>query len=177
MPAKKKVETEDVGIEIDADEDLLDMQSEAAEAAEPVIEAPEPRLKAGGEKQVKEDVIVDVRKGSRSVIGSADPSHPDAVRYNARPGYSLIQKDGEIEFPFVTADKELQKKIEGGRGWRANEIWRDDRTPEEAAAEEAALERLSFDKLRRMVKALGFRDIQKYSKAELIDILARAGAF
>jgi hypothetical protein len=93
-------------------------------------------------------------------------------KYSAMPGYTLV---GGPEFPYETDDEDMQKQIEGLRAFRAGLIWVDERTDEEAAAAEKALEGISFEKLKKIASTLGYREVGKYSKVELLDILEREG--
>lgn len=93
--------------------------------------------------------------------------------YVAMPGFSFA---GMPNFPLTTDDPELQARIEGSFAFqRAKRVWVDSRTTKESEALESALSGLNFNSLRKMASALGHRDVAKYSKAQLVDILEREG--
>ena len=79
-------------------------------------------------------------------------------------------------FPFETDDKELQDRIENSFAFKvAKRVWVDPRTTEENDNLEGALGGLNFQMLRKMVRAMGHRDVNKFTKVQLIDILEKEG--
>ena len=104
---------------------------------------------------------------------TADAPKIEKKRYVAMPGFRFC---GMPNFPFETDDPALQERIENSVAFkRAGRVWLDKRSDEENEALESALASLKFSSLRKMVSALGHRDVQKYTKAELVDILEREG--
>lgn len=96
---------------------------------------------------------------------------PEMKKYNARPGYSLI---GVPEFPIETDSEALQAKIEGTKAFRERgQIWIMD--TKNNAKIEGALSGLKFSTMRKMAAAAGHRDVHKYTKVELLDLLEREG--
>jgi hypothetical protein len=92
-------------------------------------------------------------------------------KYNATPGYTLV---GFPEFPIETDDPELQKTIEATKAFqKRDQIWIVD--TEHDADIEGALSGLSFKTMRKMAYMAGHRDVNKYTKVELLDILEREG--
>jgi len=79
------------------------------------------------------------------------------------------------EFPIETDDPEMQKKIEASEAFGQGKIWIMKKASVDDKALEGALAGLEFDKLRKMAALAGHRDVQKYSKVELLDILEREG--
>jgi len=97
----------------------------------------------------------------------------ESKRYVANPGFSFA---GMPRFPFDTDDKELQDRIEGSFAFKvANRVWIDKRSDEENEQLEGALGGLNFQMLRKMVRAMGHRDVNKFTKVQLIDILEKEG--
>lgn len=108
----------------------------------------------------EEKVIVEPEKGVEK-------------RYMADPGFSFC---GLPAFPLTTDDKELQDRIEGSFAFKvAKRVWLDKRSADENAKLEGALAGLTFQSMRKMVRALGHRDVNKYTKVELLDILEKEG--
>jgi hypothetical protein len=137
--------------------------------------------KADKEVQESVDARANARKEAEEakaaveeVVEAIQEEEKSTVRFAAHPGYTLVRGSDEIDFPYETDDEELIEKIKKGRGFRAGEIWIDERTEQESEAAEEALSGLSYVKLQRMVSALGYRNVGKYKKIELIDILSNS---
>lgn len=98
---------------------------------------------------------------------------PDGPRrYMANPGYTIV---GVPEFPLETDDPVVQASIEKSRGFRRGKIWIEPRTTEEQEVVESALTHMPVAKLRRIVVSLGHKNVNKYRKYELLDILMKEG--
>jgi hypothetical protein len=92
-------------------------------------------------------------------------------KYNASPGYTLV---GYPEFPIETDDPELQKTIESTKAFqKRSQIWIVD-TKNDAEIE-GALSGLSFKTMRKMAYMAGHRNVDKYTKVELLDVLEKEG--
>lgn len=92
-------------------------------------------------------------------------------RYCAKPNFRFA---GLPEFPFETDDPSIQERIEGSIAFRrAGRVWLDLRSQDDLAAEESALSGVNFHKLRKMAHALGMRDYQRLTKAELIEQISK----
>jgi len=97
----------------------------------------------------------------------------ESKRYIANPGFRF---SGIPKFPFETDDKEIQDRIENSFSFKtAKRVWIDPRTAEENDKLEGALGGLNFQMLRKMVRAMGHRDVNKYTKVQLLDILEKEG--
>lgn len=116
---------------------------------------------------VKDEIEADVQEPEIEVV-----EEKPKVRFNALPGFVMVGYPG---FPFETDDEEKIEFLKGSRAMRANKVWIDSRTKEEAEAAEQALGVLSFLQLKKMVASLGHIDVHKYSKLELLDILQKEG--
>jgi 3-oxoacyl-ACP reductase-like protein len=176
MTAKKKSKKAEA-IE-DLEQTLDNAEKEIAEAEAAEEEAIEEQSEADAAQAEADAEAAEAAEAVEAAVAAAkavEEAESKSVRFCGNPGYSLVRGEEEITFPFETDDQELIKKIISGRGFRANEVWVDNRTSAEAAAEEAALSKLSRDKLARLVHALGYRNLHQYSKSELIDILSKGG--
>lgn len=91
----------------------------------------------------------------------------------ADPGYTLVGIPHK--FPFETEDEEIIALVERSRGFKRGRIWIEMRSEEDREVTESALAELNVGKLRKMVGMLGYKNINKYRKYELLDILLKKG--
>lgn len=93
-------------------------------------------------------------------------------RYVAVPGYDLV---GAPKFPFETDDPTVQAMVENSRGFNRGQVWVEMRTQEERDVTESGMAAMNITKLRSLVKALGYKNVNSYKKYELLDILMKEG--
>ena len=91
-------------------------------------------------------------------------------KYMARMGYTLV---GFPEFPIETDDVDVQGKIEATDAFKTKKIWVVDTSKDEAL--EGALAGVKFSALRKMASAMGFREVHKMKKVELLALLEKEG--
>ena len=99
---------------------------------------------------------------------------PEGPRsYMGLPGTTII---GIGKFPQTIDDPEIQKRIEGSRSFKQGHVWIDTATDEEKELMDKAMDGLSFSQLRKLASALGHRDINRFTKLQLIEVCTRDGA-
>jgi hypothetical protein len=124
--------------------------------------------------QAQQEILDDIEnKGNKPKDAKPKPTIPDGPRrYVSNPGYQIV---GLPEFPFETDDPAVQAEVEKSRGFKRGKIWIEMRTQEERDATESNLDKMPVAKLRALVKALGYKNINSYRKYELLDILMKEG--
>ncbi|MHC4517382.1 MAG: hypothetical protein ACYTAS_02230 [Planctomycetota bacterium] len=124
--------------------------------------------------QAQQEILENIEKsGKKPKDAKAKPAIPDGPRrYVSNPGYQIV---GLPAFPFETDDPDVQAEVERSRGFKRGKIWIEMRTQEEREATESSLDKMPVVKLRVMVKALGYKNINSYKKYELLDILMKEG--
>jgi len=124
--------------------------------------------------QAQQQILNDLaNQGKAPAIAKPKKAIPEGPRrYVANPGYAIVGVD---PFPLETEDPELQATIERSRGFKRGKIWIEMRTEEERAVTESAMDSMPVSKLRALVKALGYKNINSYRKYELLDILMKEG--
>jgi hypothetical protein len=122
------------------------------------------------QKQILDNIESAGNKPPQAEVKQEIPDGPR--RYVSNPGYQIV---GLPAFPLETEDPEIQGQIERSRGFKRGQIWIEMRTAEEREITEGALGNMAVAKLRALVKALGYKNINSYRKYELLDILMKEG--
>lgn len=159
---KKELEEELKAVKEKAAEELAEAAAAKAAAIEEAEEA-----KAAAEELAK------VQAELEQADEEPEPEpEPDTVRFCGRPGYEMI---GFPQFPFETSNPDIIARLRGTKAFRYGRIWEDNRSDSELAAAEEALSGVSYSKLRKIAEKLGLRDLNRYSKVELLEAIENEG--